>query len=366
MREFYVILGIGEKASGGEVRKAYRKLARKYHPDINPGNRVSAERFDRISEAYEVLKDADKRGFYDEHGYFNEGVLERKQEPRLGFSFQSIDSSGPDAPAFSELFDDFFAEVRSRQLPEISNDIEAQMALTFEESIHGVGTAVSVFRRRICDSCQGQGRAVGSPEYGCPGCGGAGELVRAKGHLRFAMTCPECEGSGRVAPACSTCRGEGQLVVNEQVRVDIPAGVSSGSRIRYAGRGNTDLETGKSGDLFVVTNVAEDPFFRRVGDNVYCTVSVSVTQAALGGRIDVPSLHGVVSLRVPPGTQGGQSLRLRGQGAPSLRGDGIRGDQYVEIRVLVPHVADERSKEILRELERLNPVDSKRGVAGGN
>jgi molecular chaperone DnaJ len=366
MREFYVILGIGENASVGEVRKAYRKLARKYHPDINPGNRVAADRFDRISEAYEVLRDVDKRGFYDQHGYFNEGVLDNKREPRLGFSFQSFDASGPDAPAFADLFDDFFAEVRSRQLPEISNDIEAQVSLTFEESIRGFQTSVSVFRRRICESCRGQGRAVGSPEYGCPACRGAGELIRSKGHLRFAMTCPECEGSGRVAPACPSCRGEGQSVGSERFPVDIPAGVSSGSRIRYAGRGNTDPETGKSGDLLVVTNVAEDPFFRRVGDNVYCTVSVSVTQAALGTRIDVPSLHGAVSLKVPPGTQGGQSLRLRGHGAPSLRGDGIRGDQYVEIQVLVPHIADERSREILRELELLNPVDPQGGVAGGS
>jgi DnaJ-class molecular chaperone len=155
------------------------------------------------------------------------------------------------------------------------------------------------------------------------------------------------------------------LAQSERVAVNVPAGVSSGSRIRYAGRGNTDPETGRSGDLLVVTNVAEDPFFRRVGDNIYCTVPVSITEAALGARIEVPSLDGTVRLKVPPGTQAGRSLRLSGKGAPSLRGDGARGDLYVEIQVRVPQVADERSKEILRELERLNPVDSRREFARG-
>jgi molecular chaperone DnaJ len=365
MREFYAILGVGEAASVNDVRKAYRKLARKYHPDINPGNQAAAERFDRIIEAYEVLSDPEKRSFYDGHGYYNEGVLEKRTKPRLGFSFQSFDSTGSEAPAFSELFDDFFAEIRSRQLPQISNDIQAQLALTFEESVNGVETAVNVFRRRTCDACEGLGRAPGSPDYSCSGCGGSGELVRSRGHLRFAMTCPECEGSGRVAPACQPCRGEGQMAQSERVAVNVPAGVSSGSRIRYAGRGNTDPETGRSGDLLVVTNVAEDPFFRRVGDNIYCTVPVSITEAALGARIEVPSLDGTVRLKVPPGTQAGQSLRLSGKGAPSLRGDGARGDLYVEIQVRVPQVADERSKEILRELERLNPVDSRREFARG-
>ena len=365
MRDLYVILGVGENASVSDVRKAYRKLARKYHPHINPGNKVAAERYSGIIEAYEVLCDAEKRSFYDTHGYYDERAIAKRDQPRLGFSFQGFEPSGADKPRFSDLFDDFFAEIRSRQQPEVSNDIEAQVSLTFGESIHGIQTTVSVYRRRTCGECRGFGRATDSADFQCPGCGGSGELVRSRGHLRFAMTCPECDGNGRVAPACQSCRGEGQLACSEQVQVDVPAGVSSGSRVRYSGWGNTDAETGRSGDLIVVTNVAEDSFFKRAGDNIRCTVPISVTEAALGARIVVPSIDGAVTLKVPPGTQSGQTLRLRRKGAPSLRGDEVRGDQYIEIQVVTPRVVDERSKEILREFASLNPIDRERELTRG-
>jgi molecular chaperone DnaJ len=366
MREFYVILGVDKGASPGAIRKAYQKLARKYHPDINPGDPAAADRFVTISEAYDVLSDPDKRRFYDDQGYWVEGIVERRNSSRLDFSFEGFGTPGSGPADYSDLFDDFFARARSRQRPADSNDVEAQVLITFEEAISGVRTAVAVYRRRMCEDCQGFGRRRGAPDFGCPACDGEGKLVRAKGYLRFTMTCPECEGSGRVAPACPACRGEGQTVRSERVRVDIPPGVSTGSRIRYAGRGNADARSGKSGDLYVVTNVADHPVFRRVGDNVYCTVPVTVTEAALGARVDVPCLDGIVSLRVPPGAQSGQSLRLRGKGAPSLRGDGVRGDQYVEIRVVVPKIADERSREILRELARLNPSNPRNPVGDSN
>jgi molecular chaperone DnaJ len=365
MRELYVILGVRENATNGDVRKAYRKLARKYHPDINPGNDLAAERYDRITEAYEVLSDPEKRGFYDTHGYYTEGALEKPTRPRLGFSFGPSVSGDPDSTGFADLFDDFFAAVRSRQEPQTSLDVETQLPLGFEDAIRGVQASVNVYRRRVCQSCRGMGRAPGSREFGCPACEGSGDLVRARGHLRFAVTCPECEGSGRVAPACRACRGEGQTVAIEPLPVQLPPGVSSGSRVRFSGLGNVDPKTGRTGDLIVVTNVEDHPFFRRVGDNIHCTVPVTVSEAALGARIEVPSLDGVVSLKVPPGTQSGQMLRLRGRGAPSLRADGAHGDQYVEVRVVVPRPTDERSREILRELATLETSNPRRDLVHG-
>lgn len=366
MSEFYVILGVDQGASPGAIRKAYQKLARKYHPDINPGDRAAADRFMKISEAYDVLSDPGKRQFYDDQGYWSEGAVERRGPSRLDFSFDIGAASRAGSADFSDLFDDFFARARSRRPRAESPDIEAQISISFEDAIRGVPAAVAVYRRQPCAACRGTGRRPDAPDFGCPACDSVGELVRSKGHLRFTMTCPECEGSGRVAPACRSCRGEGQTVQTENVRVDIPAGVTTGSRIRYAGRGNSDPRGGPTGDLYVVTNVAEHPVFRRAGDNIYCTVPVTVTEAALGARVEVPSLDGTVSVKVPPGTQSGQQLKLRGRGAPSLRGEGIRGDQYVEIRVVVPPAADERTREILRELARLNPANPRSTGSGAH
>ncbi len=365
MREFYTILGIETGASASDVRRAYRKLARKYHPDINPGNTAAAERFSRIAEAYEVLCHPRKRDYYDTHGYYDEGALQEKPERRLGFSFEGFAASESEKPGFSELFEDFFAEVRSRRQPPVSIDIEAQVSLTFHESMRGVRAAVPVFRRRACDDCRGLGRRPRARAYACPTCTGSGEIVRSRGRLRFAMTCPECEGGGRLAPACASCRGEGRRASSERAEVDIPAGVASGSRVRYPGRGDTDPGTGRTGDLIVATHVDDDPFFQRVGDNVHCTVPVSVSEASLGARIEVPGLDGALTLKVPPGTQSGQKLRLRGRGAPSLRDSEARGDLYVAIQVVIPRALDERSKEILRELGDLNAVDRERKRARG-
>ena len=361
MANLYIILGIGQRASVSEIKRAYRKLARRYHPDINPGDHVAEERFKGISEAYEVLGDPNKRGFYDEHGYYAEGMLESRTEARWDFSFQCFDSTSSEPSGFTQLFDDFFRARPVRQ-PDAGNDIECQVSLTFEESIRGVETMVGVYRKRPCDACRGLGRAAGSEEYSCSSCSGSGEWIRAKGHLRFSMTCPRCEGSGWVAAACSVCGGEGRTARSERIRVNIPSGVSTASRIRFQGQGNVDARTNELGDLYVVTNVAAHPFFKRVGDNIHCTVPVTVTEAALGAKVEVPTVDGSAMLKVPPGTQSGRTLRLRGKGAPSLRGDGVRGDQYVEVQLVLPRLADERSKEILRELARLNPDDPRKDL----
>ncbi len=361
--ELYVILGLTRGASVNEIKRAYRRLARKYHPDINPGDRAAEEHFKGISEAYDVLSHPDKRGFYDNHGYYTDGVLESRSEADWSVSYRGFDSGpGTDTLDFSDLFGDFFTRAHRARRPDTTNDVESQVSLTFGESIEGVGTTINVYRKRPCDPCRGSGRAAGSMEYDCGDCGGTGEWIRAKGHLRFSLTCQQCEGSGRVAVACSVCQGEGRTARSDRIQINIPAGVSTGSRVCFEGQGNIDTRTNELGNLYVVTNVAPDPFFRRVGDNIHCRVPVTVSEAALGARIKVPTIEGSAILKIPPGTQSAQSLRLRGKGAPSLRGDGVRGDQYVEVAVIVPRVVDERSKEILRELADLNPTDPREGL----
>ena len=363
--ELYIVLGIAEGATVVDVKKAYRKLARRYHPDINPGDSAAEERFRRISYAYEVLSDPGKRVFYDENGYYTEGVLDARTEARWDFSFRgsgSPDRDSTDASGFGELFESFFDRERSGRNSDTGGDIECQVSLTFEESIHGAPAQVHVQRRQPCSACEGSGRESAGVVVSCRECAGSGQLVRAKGHLRFSMPCPTCQGSGRVAPACRECRGSAHLPRSERVRVDIPAGVSTGSRIRFHGRGD-DPDPGRPpGDLYVVTNVAPHAFFSRVGDNIHCSVPVTLTEAALGAKIEVPTVDGRATVKIPPGTESGRKLRLRGKGAPSLRGEGVHGDQYVEVKVVVPRVVDERSREILKELAALNPEDPRKDL----
>ena len=372
-RELYLILGIAERAPESEIRKAYRRLARKYHPDINPGDRSAEELFKRISEAYAVLGDTEKRGFYDSNGYYTEGVLESERVSQWDFSFRSEVQSGSEG--FGDVLDGFLRQgTPAGEDPPDSNDVECGVSLTFEDSLKGLVTDVEISRKRRCRVCLGSGRGDRPSEQGnrpseqggrtsdesCRSCAGSGRRTRTTGHLSFSTTCSECRGTGRVRTQCPECGGHGRTERKERVRVDLPAGVSSGSRLRFAGKGHADPGTRSRGDLFVVTQVETHPFFRRAGDNLYCTLPVTISEAALGAKIQVPTVDGPALLRVPPGVQSGQALRLRGRGAPSLRGDGVRGDQYVEVQVVVPRVVDERSRELLRELARLHPEDPRK------
>ncbi len=354
--DLYLILGIGRSASVNEIKKAYRKLARRYHPDINPGDRAAEERFKKISEAYEILSDARKRRFYDEHGFYTEGVLEERADTHSAFSFRGFDFSATGKSAFGDILGDLFARHAARHEPERGADLEYQISMSFEESVRGIRTQLSVRRKQVCPTCAGSGRAPGNWQVACSHCSGTGQVPRVRGHLQFDLTCPVCNGAGRVSQPCPDCQGEGRIAQDERLQVDIPPGVSTGSRVRVEGKGDAGRHGGPPGDLYVVTNVSPHPFFRRMGDNLYCTVPITITEAALGAKIEVPTLDGPATMRIPPGTQTGQTFRLRGRGAPSLLNPGMRGDQYVEVRVLTPQVHDERSKEILRELTRLNPA----------
>ncbi len=378
-KDYYAALGVDRKAKPEQIRKAYRRLARKYHPDLNPGNKAAEEKFKDISEAYEILSDQKKRQIYDQYGFYADNIPAGGPAPgpsaggsAPGFDFSGFDFSnfepeergGGVGSAFRDLFSFFRGgqEEREPEGPAHGNDIEYQMHLGFWDAIRGTQVHLTVAHNEACPTCKGTGFASG-PAATCPACGGSGRSARQVGSMRFSVTCQQCGGTGKARKRCAVCAGEGVIRKPESFDVRIPAGVDTGSRVRVPGKGNAGLGGGAAGDLYIVTEVEPHPFFERKGDNIYTKVPITVTEAALGAKVEVPTIDGLSTIRIAPGTQSGQKLRLRGKGAPSLRGD-VRGDQFVEVQIALPRVADERSKEILRELARLNPQDPRRDLRG--
>jgi molecular chaperone DnaJ len=360
--DLYVVLQINRAASENEVKRAFRKLARRFHPDINPGDRHAEERFKRITEAYDILSDPLKREFYDINGFYTDGVLEQRSDgSRWGFSFQGFDFSRSSDSAFHEIFGRAASRQNDRE-PERGQDLEHPVSISFQESLRGTKARISLTRMHPCGTCNGAGQSPGAHESACSACGGAGRTTRMRGHLQFTVTCPECGGSGHTITPCARCGGECRLPGAEKLNVDIPPGAGTGTRIRIPSRGDAGRFGGPGGDLYVIITAGTHPFFERKGDNIHCTVSLTVTEAALGSKIQVPTIDGPAIVRIPPGSQSGQLLRMRGKGAPSLMDPEVRGDQYVELRVLVPRIADERSKEILRELAKLNPENPRKDL----
>jgi molecular chaperone DnaJ len=379
-KDYYATLGVSRDAKPEEIRKAYRRLARKYHPDLNPGNKASEEKFKQLSEAYEILGDEKKRPIYDQYGFYANNIPPGGPGPSAstgaggpgpGFDFSGFDFSNAedgDAEAekhagfgggfrdiFSQLFNRSGQREEEEEGPQKGSDIEHHMHLGFWDAIHGTQVRITVARQETCPTCKGSGSAKG-PAVTCTMCGGTGKVARQAGTMRFNVTCPQCGGTGKQPRPCPTCGGSGSVRAPETFEVRIPPGVDTGSRVRVPGKGNAGAGGGPSGDLYIVTEVETHPIFERKGDNIYVKVPVTVAEAALGAKVEVPTLLGPSTIKIPPGTQSGQQLRLRGKGAPSLRGD-ARGDEFVEVQVMVPRVADERTKEILRELAHLNPED---------
>jgi len=384
-KDYYATLGVSRDAKPEEIRKAYRRLARKYHPDVNPGNKASEEKFKEISGAYEIVGDEKKRQIYDQYGFYSNNIPPGGPGPSAstgaggpgpGFDFSGFDFSNAEngdtetekRSGFGGGFRDIFSQLFNRQGqpdeeeegPQKGSDIEHHMHLGFWDAIHGTQVRITVGRQETCSTCKGSGSAGGAAVT-CTMCGGTGKATRQAGTMKFTMTCPQCGGTGRQRRPCPTCGGSGSVRVPETFEVRIPPGVDTGSRVRVPGKGNAGAGGGPAGDLYIVTEVETHPIFERKGDNIYVKVPVTVAEAALGAKVEVPTLLGPSTIKIPPGTQSGQQLRLRGKGAPSLRSD-ARGDQFVEVQVMVPRVADERTKEILRELARLNPEDPRRDL----
>ncbi|MBN2317765.1 MAG: molecular chaperone DnaJ [Acidobacteria bacterium] len=361
-KDYYAILGVSRRAKESEIKKSYRRLARKNHPDVNPGDKSAEERFKTIQEAYDVLSDPKKRAMYDKYGFYSENFKEPPPGQGRGFSdgftnFTGMDFGESGQSSFRDVFAEFFGggAARSRSAgPLKGEDIEHHLNISFLESITGLSARMVLNRNKACSACGGSGQDRSAGQQVCPRCQGSGQEAKAHGFMRFSSACRGCGGTGKIGQRCKTCSGTGNTPIEENITVRIPAGVANGYRMRVANKGNSGKNGGGAGDLYLIISVRPHEFFRREGNDIVCSVPITVTEAALGGKIEVPTINGKTLLRIPPGTQSGQKFRMRGKGAPSLRGEQV-GNQIVEVRVVVPKVADERSKEILRELASLNP-----------
>ena len=357
--DFYILLGVERGATPGDIKRAYKRLARRYHPDINPGDRTAEHQFRQIAEAYETLIDPDRRHRYDSGGVSLPGS-ETAPFGFDGFDF-SISVQGASAPTFGDLFAEVLSqrEAFQPQGPEPGADLHATVTLSFEDAMRGADCGLVVTRHERCHECGGSGR-LRAPEKKCLHCQGGGTLKSTRGHMVFSKPCDRCGGTGRQAHVrCPACAGQQLEMRSESLLIHVPPGLTDGFRIRIAAKGHAGRNGGGAGDLHVTVRVEAHPLFRRDGDDLHLVVPVAIHEAALGARVEVPSMDGPARLRVPPGTQSGQRFRLHERGAPSAR-DGRRGDLVVEVRLVLPEVLDERSKELLREFGRINPADDVR------
>jgi molecular chaperone DnaJ len=349
--DLYIVLGVQQGATESEIKRAYRRLARRFHPDINPGDQTAAARFRQILEAYETLIDPARRSRYDAgHPMAADGSPQASGFEGFDFSTRGVDYSA----TFGDLFAEVLTERGARQSgPQRGADLHVEMQVTFEEALSGGQRVMTVTRRDHCRICAGSGRTRSSTGP-CHLCQGSGAVRSVRGHMIFSRSCGACGGTGQQRPRpCEPCSGSGQETRSETVPVRIPAGVADGDRLRVPGKGNVGFGGGPAGDLYVTVKVGAHQIFRREGDDLLMSVNVAVHEAALGAKVDIRTLEGTARLRIPPGTQSGQRFRLRGHGAPSTR-SGQRGDLIVEVRIMLPRLLDERSKELLREFARIN------------
>jgi molecular chaperone DnaJ len=373
-KDYYERLGVRRKAPLKEIRQAYRKLARKYHPDLNPGDKTAEENFKQIQEAYEVLSDTKKRQMYDQYGFYAEGYAGGPppgsgQRPGPGpadftVDFGGFDPGGGAGGGFRDLFSQFFrnagGQAESHEA-EAGTDLEYQATISFAKAVHGAVEKITYTRLDACAACRGSGSGGGAPQV-CTACNGSGRRAQSAAGMRFNVSCTHCGGSGRLRTACRTCAGEGRVRRNETIDVRFPAGVQTGSRVRAPGRGNAGQGGQPPGDLYIITRVEPHPYFDRHGDDVYTTVPVTVVEAALGAKVEVPTIDGRALLRIPPGTNSGQKFRLREKGIVSARDPQRRGDQYVEVQVIVPPQVEERARTLLRELSKFYEEDPRRDI----
>jgi molecular chaperone DnaJ len=348
-RDYYEVLGVSRDTNQDEIKKAYKKMAKKYHPDLNPDSKTAEEKFKEINEAYEVLSDPEKKARYDQFGHAGaNGGFE-------GFG-------GNDFSGFGDIFDMFFGggfggtgAGGRRHAAEKGADLRLDLSIAFEEAAFGIEKDVEIPRMESCDICQGSGAEPGTEPKTCPVCGGSGKVKSTQstpfGQFQTVRTCHRCQGMGTIIEkVCKHCRGSGKVRKVRKIHVKIPAGVDNGSRLRVANEGEAGNQGGPPGDLYVYINVKPHKSFIRENDDVICELRISFTQAALGAEVEVPTLDGNVKLTIPEGTQTGTSFRLRGRGIPKLRGYG-RGDHHVKVKVVTPTKLSEEQKELLREFD---------------
>jgi len=349
--DLYIVLGVRQDATDTDIKRAYRRLARRFHPDINPGDHAAEARFREVLDAYETLIDRERRTRYDSGGRAAADAPPARSEfEGFDFSARGVDYSA----SFGDLFADVLLD-RGNRAPQgvRGSDRHMEVQLSFAAAFAGIDQVLTVNRQDVCQACAGKGIAFTSSSA-CSMCQGTGAVRSVRGHMVFSRTCTGCGGTGQQRPrACRTCQGSGLAMCTEALTVRIPPGVADGETVRVPQKGDAGVRGGAAGDLYVKVHVAPDAVFARHGDDLHTTVSVGVHEAALGTRLEIAGLDGPVRLRIPPGTQSGQRFRLRDRGAPSSR-TGVRGDLIVEARLMLPAVLDERSKELLREFGKLN------------
>jgi molecular chaperone DnaJ len=380
-QDYYETLGVPRSADADEIRKAYRKLARKYHPDLNPGDKSAEERFKNVQESYDILSDPKKRQMYDQYGFYSEngfagpppgqGGPQGQQFDFSGFDFSDFTSGargagggrrasgGAAGSGFRDIFSQFFGrEQAHEEVPEKGSDLEYGMNIDFWQAIRGTTARVNINRYETCPTCHGSGSS-GAGEVTCPQCSGTGHVSQMAGAMKFNLTCPRCGGSGKLKNACPTCGGDGRVTRTETVEIRIPPGARDGSRLRVPGKGNAGTHGAPSGDLYITTRVEPHPFFRREGDNIEITVPLAVWEAALGSRIEVPTIDGRTLLKIPQGTTNGQKFRLREKGVLNSRTN-QRGDQIVQVEIASPDPRDERTRKLLGELAEIHKGEDPR------
>lgn len=343
-RDFYEVLGLGKNASDDEIKKAYRKLAMKYHPDRNPDNKAAEEKFKEVKEAYEMLSDPQKREAYDRYGHA--GV-----DPNMGGGA----GAGGFADAFGDIFGDIFGGGRRGGGPQVYRgaDLRYNLEITLEQAANGYETTIQVPSWDECDTCHGSGAKPGTSPVTCTTCGGHGQVRVQQGFFAIQQTCPKCHGTGKIIPEpCTSCSGVGRIKRKKTLEVKVPAGIDDGMRIRSSGNGEPGVNGGPPGDLYVEIHIKQHPVFQREGDDLHCEIPVSFATAALGGDVEVPTLSGKASFTIPEGTQSGKTFRLRGKGVKGVR-SGYAGDLFCHVVIETPVRLTERQKDLLREFEQL-------------
>jgi molecular chaperone DnaJ len=379
--DYYQALGVERGANADDIRKAYRKLARKHHPDLNPGDKAAEDRFKKVQEAYDILSDDKKRQIYDQYGFYSDNMPPpggTSQGTGTGMGFEGFDfseyarrqqqqnggASGQEeipfegfggGGGFRDIFSNLFGKRQKSQTPEKGADLEYTLNVDFWQAIKGTQVRLNISRQDTCETCNGTGSAGGNVAV-CPECDGTGQITQMHGAMKFNMQCPKCGGSGRLRNVCPTCRGEGRVSRSDVVEVRIPQGVPNGSRLRVASKGNAGTAGGPPGDLYITIRVEDHPFFKREGDNILVQVPLTISEAGLGAKIEVPTIDGRALLKIPQGTQNGQKFRLREKGVFNSRKNS-RGDEIVEVALQAPTVHDERTRELLRELAQVQRDD---------
>jgi molecular chaperone DnaJ len=354
-RDYYEVLGVARTATEVEIKSAYRKLALKYHPDRNPGDKSAEEKFKEAAEAYAVLADTDKRHMYDRFGHAGlGGAATGGFDPTVFTGFEDILGGLGDIFGIGEMF----GGQRRRGGPQRGGDLRYDLEISFDESARGVETTVQIPRQETCETCRGSGAAPGSKPQTCPQCHGRGQLRYQQGFFTVARTCGQCRGTGSIISSpCTTCRGSGRVQQQRKLTVKIPAGIASGQRLRLSGEGESGAGGGPSGDLYVVVHVQEHPFFHRDGNDLFCEIPLNYPTLTLGGDITIQTLEGSESFKIPEGTQTGATFRLRGRGMPDVVSGRGRGDLLVTVKVVTPKKLNKEQKKLLEQLAETLPKE---------